>query len=97
MDPRVCATAFGLLRPRMTKGWLHFVIATPGESRLGVFAPPLSSLATLVAGGDPDEWPDGRPRSHFIIATPGESRLAIVKELTSIERSGRRAAVRTLV
>ncbi|KQZ87160.1 hypothetical protein ASD64_06870 [Mesorhizobium sp. Root157] len=28
MDPRVCATAFGLLRPRMTKEWVCFMVAT---------------------------------------------------------------------
>ena len=30
MDPRVSATAIGLLRPRMTKRWVCLFIATPG-------------------------------------------------------------------
>jgi hypothetical protein len=71
MDPRVSATAFGLLRPRMTKRWLHLFIATLPFWPWKFSAPPLSSSLTLVAGGDPEEWPDGYRRSCFMVATPG--------------------------
>ncbi|KQZ16347.1 hypothetical protein ASD50_10905 [Mesorhizobium sp. Root552] len=53
--------AIALLASGMTKRWLCLFIATPAFAS-GTLCPALKLLATLVAGGDPEEWPDGWPR-----------------------------------
>ena len=70
--PHPTSLALGHLLPHGAKvGRRILVHRHAALSALGVFCPALKLLASLVAGGDPEEWPDGYQSSRFIVATPG--------------------------
>ena len=101
MDPRVSVTAFGLLRPRMTKDGYGYSSPRP-LSRLGFLAPPLSSLANARRWRGPrmarrlTEVVLHHCHARILI------RLAIVKELTfaveaQVGKTGGRSVARLVI